>query len=137
MCLIGFGREDAGPKPTDGPIRKPILVLLADTPNVEGQDIMRTVTRRTFAGGIALLPSLHFSAANAQAGITPGEARAIAKEAYVYGFPVVDNYRMAVELTRSTNITVKCRRSASGAGGGEMISGAASRFAIASSSFFR
>jgi hypothetical protein len=29
-----------------------------------------------------------------QAVITPGEARAIAKEAYVYGFPLVDNYRV-------------------------------------------
>src|SRR4029450_1008599 len=26
--------------------------------------------------------------------ITPAEARAIAKEAYVYGFPIVDNYRI-------------------------------------------
>ena len=52
------------------------------------------VTRRTFASGIALLPSLRFSAANAQTGTTPEEARAIAKEAYIYGFPVVDNYRI-------------------------------------------
>ena len=26
--------------------------------------------------------------------VTPAEARAIAKEAYIYGFPVVDNYRI-------------------------------------------
>src|SRR5580658_746010 len=32
--------------------------------------------------------------AHAQSSITPGEARAIAKEAYIYGFPVVDNYRI-------------------------------------------
>jgi hypothetical protein len=55
---------------------------------------MKTVTRRSFASGIALLPSLRFSAANAQTGTTPTEARAIAKEAYIYGFPVVDNYRI-------------------------------------------
>src|SRR5580698_5900125 len=55
---------------------------------------MKLVTRRTFASGIALLPSLRFSAAHAQAGITPAEARAIAKEAYVYGFPLVDSYRI-------------------------------------------
>ena len=55
---------------------------------------MKTVTRRTFAGGIALLPSLRLSAASAQAGVTPAEARAIAKEAYIYGFPLVDNYRV-------------------------------------------
>ena len=28
------------------------------------------------------------------ADVTPDEARAIAKEAYVYGFPIVDNYRI-------------------------------------------
>src|SRR5688500_7684509 len=26
--------------------------------------------------------------------VTPAEARAIAKEAYIYGFPIVDNYRI-------------------------------------------
>src|SRR5258708_5343551 len=28
------------------------------------------------------------------ADMTPAEARAIAKEAYIYGFPIVDNYRI-------------------------------------------
>jgi hypothetical protein len=55
---------------------------------------MKTVTRRGFVGGIALLPALHLSAAHAQAGVSPAEARAIAKEAYIYGFPIVDNYRV-------------------------------------------
>jgi hypothetical protein len=55
---------------------------------------MKTVTRRAFAGGIALLPSLRFPAARAQTGVTPAEARAIAKEAYIYGFPMVDSYRI-------------------------------------------
>jgi hypothetical protein len=55
---------------------------------------MKTITRRGFVGGVALLPALHFSAAHAQAGVSPAEARAIAKEAYTYGFPVVDNYRI-------------------------------------------
>ena len=55
---------------------------------------MNTITRRTFAGGIATLPALHFSAAVAQTNVTPAEARAIAKEAYIYGFPIVDNYRI-------------------------------------------
>ncbi len=53
-----------------------------------------TLTRRAFAGGIALLPSLRFPAARAQTGVTPAEARAIAKEAYIYGFPMVDSYRV-------------------------------------------
>src|SRR3954466_7864028 len=55
---------------------------------------MKTITRRGFVGGAALLPALHFSAAHAQAGVSPAEARAIAKEAYIYGFPIVDNYRI-------------------------------------------
>src|ERR1700689_4233229 len=32
--------------------------------------------------------------AHSQGGVTPAEARVIAKDAYVYGFPVVDNYRI-------------------------------------------
>src|SRR3984957_18220664 len=32
--------------------------------------------------------------ARAQSGVGPDEARAIAKEVYIYGFPVVDNYRI-------------------------------------------
>jgi hypothetical protein len=55
---------------------------------------MLSVTRRTVAGGIALLPSLYFTAARAQTGIAPAEARAIAREAYIYGEPIVDNYRI-------------------------------------------
>jgi hypothetical protein len=54
---------------------------------------MKTVTRRAFAGGMALLPSLRFTA-DAQTGVSPAEARAIAKEAYIYGFPMVDSYRI-------------------------------------------
>src|SRR5882757_5721527 len=55
---------------------------------------MKRITRRTFTGGIAALSSFPFTAARAQTGITPAEARAIAKEAYIYGFPIVDNYRI-------------------------------------------
>src|SRR6195256_3655801 len=55
---------------------------------------MKTTTRRGFVGGVALIPSFRFSAAHAQVSVTPAEARAIAKEAYVYGFPIVDNYRI-------------------------------------------
>ena len=55
---------------------------------------MNTITRRGFAGGFAMLPALHFTAAVAQTGVSPAEARAIAKEAYIYGFPIVDNYRV-------------------------------------------
>src|SRR5437773_5836185 len=55
---------------------------------------MKTFTRTGFVVGVAYLPALHFSAAHAQAGVSPAEARAIAKDAYVYGFPIVDNYRI-------------------------------------------
>jgi hypothetical protein len=55
---------------------------------------MNTITRRSFSYGIATLPALCFSTARAQTGVSPAEARAIAKEAYVYGFPIVDNYRI-------------------------------------------
>jgi hypothetical protein len=55
---------------------------------------METVTRRGFVGGVALLPALHFTAVDAQTNLSPAEARAITKEAYVYGFPIVDNYRV-------------------------------------------
>jgi hypothetical protein len=34
------------------------------------------------------------SAAQAQTNLTPAQARAIAKEAYIYGFPMVDSYRI-------------------------------------------
>jgi hypothetical protein len=55
---------------------------------------MKAVTRRAFASGIALLPALRLSSASAQTGVPPAEARAIAKEAYIYGEPIVDNYRI-------------------------------------------
>lgn len=55
---------------------------------------MTTMTRRRFVGGIALLPALHITPARAQASASPEEARAIAKDAYIYGFPMVDSYRI-------------------------------------------
>lgn len=42
---------------------------------------------------VALLGGLAFSTGHAAA-ITPAEARAIAKEAYIYGYPMVDSYRI-------------------------------------------
>ncbi|MEO8303167.1 MAG: DUF1254 domain-containing protein [Betaproteobacteria bacterium] len=43
---------------------------------------------------LALLPTGAASAAGAAPAVTPAEARAIAKEAYIYGYPLVDNYRV-------------------------------------------
>src|SRR5256886_9169987 len=67
--------------------------------------IMKT-TKRTFVSALktttmktkTILTSLGFALAFTftvrAADITPAEARAIAKEAYIYGFPIVDNYRI-------------------------------------------
>jgi hypothetical protein len=55
---------------------------------------MNTITRRAFTVGVAAVPSLGITAASAQTNITPAQARAIAKEAYTYGYPMVDGYRI-------------------------------------------
>jgi hypothetical protein len=49
---------------------------------------------RKFIALAMLLLSIPFTAARAQTGVTPEDARAIAKEAYIYGFPLVDSYRI-------------------------------------------
>ena len=54
------------------------------------------ITRRDFTTGSVLaagLVGLGSTSAQAQ-DVTPAEARAIAKEAYIYGFPMVDSYRI-------------------------------------------
>jgi hypothetical protein len=54
-----------------------------------------TITRmKILACGITLLLSVAFTSAHAQTNVTPADARAIAKEAYIYGFPLVDSYRI-------------------------------------------
>jgi hypothetical protein len=55
-----------------------------------------TLTRRDFTKGSLLAVGLvGLSSINVQAqDVTPAEARAIAKEAYIYGEPMVDNYRI-------------------------------------------
>jgi hypothetical protein len=55
---------------------------------------MKNIIKIAFACGIALLPFFLFTAAQGQISVSPAEARSIAKEAYVYGFPMVDNYRV-------------------------------------------
>ena len=51
-------------------------------------------TRGLIAVAGAVVLGLAVPSAARAAGLTPAEARAIAKEAYVYGFPMVDNYRI-------------------------------------------
>lgn len=53
---------------------------------------MKTKRTQTFLAA-ALVGALAFTSVGA-ADVTPAEARAIAKEAYIYGFPLVDNYRI-------------------------------------------
>lgn len=43
---------------------------------------------------LALLVLLPFTVATAQTAVSPSEARAIAKEAYLYAYPLVDSYRV-------------------------------------------
>jgi hypothetical protein len=52
---------------------------------------------------MALLAAWVFPAAQAQTSVTPAEARAIAKEAYIYGFPMVDHYRIQYSYFQDRN----------------------------------
>jgi hypothetical protein len=49
---------------------------------------VRCLVAALFVACVAILP------AHAQTGVSPAEARALAKEAYIYGFPMVDSYRI-------------------------------------------
>jgi hypothetical protein len=55
---------------------------------------MKTTALKSLAYAMALVMSSSFSVGHAQTSVTPAEARAIAKEAYIYGFPMVDSYRI-------------------------------------------
>lgn len=54
----------------------------------------RSVRLTTLALTIAVLVSIPVAAVRAQGDVTPAEARAIATEAYIFGFPLVDHYRI-------------------------------------------
>lgn len=55
----------------------------------------RSFLQRTISGSLALVAISIGTVLPAHAeAVTPAEARAIAKEAYIYGFPLVDNYRV-------------------------------------------
>ncbi len=58
---------------------------------------MKTYTRTTISLASAIIAGLLFATsawAQVAPAVTPAEARAIAKEAYIYGNPMVDNYRI-------------------------------------------
>jgi hypothetical protein len=57
--------------------------------------MQETIRKFAFAAGMALLAPAALTAPASAADVTPAEAREIAKEAYIYGFPMVDNYRIA------------------------------------------
>lgn len=53
------------------------------------------ITRRAFtASSLAVLSTAAAPQASAQVDVSPADARAIAKEAYIYGYPIVDAYRI-------------------------------------------
>ncbi|MDO6442282.1 MULTISPECIES: DUF1254 domain-containing protein [unclassified Marinobacter] len=56
---------------------------------------LHTAFKLTIASVFALAMLPAGSASAAGPAVTPAEARAIAKDAYVYGFPIVDNYRVS------------------------------------------
>jgi len=62
---------------------------------MEASATLSTIARTAMLG-VALLAAVSLAgAAHPQSySVTPDEARAIAKEAYIYGFPLVDNYRI-------------------------------------------
>jgi len=60
---------------------------------------MNTLARVAIQPALAGLAAIAFwaaapTSAMAASAVTPAEARAIAKEAYIYGYPLVDNYRI-------------------------------------------
>ena len=52
---------------------------------------------------MVLFASWAVTTAQAQTSVAPEEARAIAKEAYVYGFPMVDHYRIQYSYFEDKN----------------------------------
>jgi len=52
------------------------------------------VSRSLLVLAVALVFGLVLNSTAGAADSTPDEARAIAKEAYIYGYPLVDNYRV-------------------------------------------
>jgi hypothetical protein len=62
--------------------------------NHEGDLAMTMMSIKAIACAAGFLLSVVFTEARAQTNVTPAEARAIAKAAYVYGFPLVDSYRV-------------------------------------------
>jgi len=68
--------------------------LASRQPAEHGATAMTISALKTIVCTMAMLSSVPFTVAHAQTSVAPTEARAIFREAYVYGFPLVDNYRI-------------------------------------------
>jgi len=58
---------------------------------------------RSFACALTMLALFPFAVGGARTAVTPAEVRAIAKEAYTYGYPMVDSYRILHAYFVDTN----------------------------------
>ena len=56
--------------------------------------VPKPLVRSIYTALVLITFLIHPEATSARSSITPSEARAITKEAYIYGFPMVDNYRI-------------------------------------------
>ncbi len=58
---------------------------------------------RSIVCAVVLFAPAAFATAQVQPSVTPAEARTIAKDAYVYGFPLVDHYRVQYDYFVDSN----------------------------------
>ncbi len=66
-------------------------------------DNLKSITMKPIFQTVALLSVLAINLTANAADVTPQEARQIAKEAYIYGEPIVDNYRVQYAYFVDTN----------------------------------
>ena len=64
-----------------------------DRTAAEDIKLKKSTQFKIIACSMVLLAAFPFTA-GAQTGVKPAEARAVAKQAYIYGFPMVDSYRI-------------------------------------------
>jgi len=69
-------------------------VASEDNPNQKGKAMRSQLLAAVMAGFLLAGPVSPPAYAQTNAALTPAEARGIARDAYIYGFPLVDNYRV-------------------------------------------
>jgi hypothetical protein len=62
---------------------------------------------RPISTAIALVAAFALAPLVQASDVTPAEARAIAREAYIYGYPLVDNYRVEYSYFVDKNVSAK------------------------------